>query len=209
MAYYTKPPYVAQEFKGVSASSIDFDIPYQNPSDLEVHQLIDGEYTPVNEWALSTPQTISFGSTVTGDFRVVRNSDITSLKATFQPGSAIRAQDLNANFTQLIYALQENAEEFDQLDDYLDDNYLRLDGTSVMAGDIQMGTNKIKDLKYPEVVTDAASVQYVLDRISELPGGDGTSANLVSVAPIFLAVDAVNNTTTISLVISTIEKEIK
>ena len=209
MAYYTKPPYVAQEFKGVSASSITFDIPYQNPSDIEVHQLVNGEYTPISAWTINTPRTIPFGNTVTGDFKVVRNSDITSLKATFQPGSAIRAQDLNANFTQLIYALQENAEDFDQLDGYLDDNYLRLDGTSVMAGDIQMGTNKIKDLKYPEVVTDAASVQYVLDRISELPGGDGNAANLVSVAPISLSVDSVQNKTTISLVISTIEKEIK
>ena len=42
------------------------------------------------------------------EIRVYRQTDDTSLVATFYPGSAIRSQDLNDNFSQSLYKVQEN-----------------------------------------------------------------------------------------------------
>lgn len=44
----------------------------------------------------------------TGNIRVYRETDDSSLIATFSSGSAIRATDLNNNFTQELYKVQEN-----------------------------------------------------------------------------------------------------
>jgi hypothetical protein len=43
----------------------------------------------------------------TGNIRVYRETDDSSLIATFSSGSAIRASDLNSNFTQELYKVQE------------------------------------------------------------------------------------------------------
>jgi hypothetical protein len=42
------------------------------------------------------------------EIRVYRQTDDTGLVATFYPGSAIRSQDLNDNFSQSLYKVQEN-----------------------------------------------------------------------------------------------------
>ena len=42
------------------------------------------------------------------EIRVYRQTDDTNLVATFYPGSAIRSQDLNDNFSQSLYKVQEN-----------------------------------------------------------------------------------------------------
>ena len=46
---------------------------------------------------------------------VFRDTDITSMDATFVSGSAIRAQDLNGDFTQLRNAIQETESNVDSI----------------------------------------------------------------------------------------------
>jgi hypothetical protein len=43
----------------------------------------------------------------TGNIRIYRDTDDSNLSSTFYSGSAIRAQDLNNNFTQILYVSQE------------------------------------------------------------------------------------------------------
>jgi hypothetical protein len=73
----------------------------------EVKVTLDGVATSAFTFANAT--TLSFtsapGSGV--EIRIYRDTDIDTLKATFFPGSAIKAEDLNNNFTQNNFAVQE------------------------------------------------------------------------------------------------------
>ena len=89
----------------------------------------------------------------TGNIRVYRDTDDEELSATFYPGSAIRAQDLNDNFTQNLYVTQEIA------------NYSLLkDGSEAMEGDLDMGGYKITNLATPTADDEAVTKQYVDSR---------------------------------------------
>jgi len=76
-------------------------------------------YVPLtnDQWSLVNATTIQFntappaivddsGNTI-ANVKIWRQTDIESLVASFYPGSAIRAQDLNNNFEQLQHAIQE------------------------------------------------------------------------------------------------------
>ena len=87
------------------------------------------------------------GSTI----RVYRDTDDEILAATFVSGSAIRAVDLNDNFTQNLYIVQE-----------IGNNSLQTNGTNPMVGNLDMGGYKIINLQSnPSADTDAANKLYV------------------------------------------------
>jgi hypothetical protein len=91
--------------------------------------------------------------------RIYRQTDDEALVAQFFPGSAIRAQDLNENFTQNLYVAQE-----------VNNNALTTDGSNPMVGDLDMGGYKVTNLAAPVAGTDAATKTYVDDiAISGLP----------------------------------------
>ena len=86
--------------------------PYISVSDLDVY--VDGEIlTPLTDWILTTATTVQIttippqGSTIF----ISRNTDATSIKTVIFPGSAIRARDLNDNFAQTLYVVQESADK--------------------------------------------------------------------------------------------------
>jgi len=82
-----------------------FTFPYLDEADIKVS--LNGTLTTA--YSLANATTIEFddapGSDV--DIRIFRRTDDESLAATFYPGSAIRSQDLNENFTQNLYVTQE------------------------------------------------------------------------------------------------------
>lgn len=82
--------------------------------------------------------------------RVFRDTDDSALSATFNPGSAIRAQDLNDNFTQNLYVTQE-----------ISNNAVQIDGSQTMLGDLNMGGYKITNLATPTASSNAATKDYV------------------------------------------------
>ena len=74
--------------------------------------------TVTTHYTLHTPTTIKFTSgnippSGTNNVRVYRETSDTALQATFFPGSSIRANDLNDNFTQNLYVVQENNNRVD------------------------------------------------------------------------------------------------
>ena len=73
----------------------------------EVKVTLNGVATTAFTFANAT--TLSFTSAPTNgaEIRIYRDTDIDTLKATFFPGSAIKAEDLNDNFTQNNFAVQE------------------------------------------------------------------------------------------------------
>jgi len=82
-----------------------FTFPYINPTDVKVS--FNG--TDTTEYSLANATTVELVSAPpTGtDIRIYRETDTSDPVATFYPGSAIRAQDLNDNFVQTVYAIQE------------------------------------------------------------------------------------------------------
>jgi polygalacturonase len=82
--------------------------------------------------------------------RVYRDTDDNALSATFFSGSAIRAQDLNDDFTQNLYVTQE-----------VNNNAVNIDGSNPMVGDLNMGGYKVTNLATPVAGTDAANRSFV------------------------------------------------
>ena len=91
-----------------STDLFSFTFPYISVGDVYVS--IDGaNLTQLTEYILANATTVQIltppadGSAV----RIYRSTDITDVKALFFPGSAIRARDLNDNFTQSLFVTQE------------------------------------------------------------------------------------------------------
>lgn len=92
----------------------------------------DYTFTDATTLAFNTGQEPTAGATV----RVFRDTDTLAAKATYFPGSAIRSQDLNDNQDQVLYAVQE-----------IENHSLNRYGENAIAGDIDVGGNRLKNLK--------------------------------------------------------------
>ena len=88
-----------------SATNYSFTFEYLKQSDVKV--TLDTVATTAFTFANAT--TISFTSAPASNvaIRIFRDTAIDLLSATFFPGSAIKAEDLNQNFTQSLYVTQE------------------------------------------------------------------------------------------------------
>lgn len=82
-----------------------FTFPYLETTDVKAS--LDGVVTTA--YTLANATTVQFNSAPANGvaIRIYRETDDTSLTAQFYPGSAIRSQDLNDNFTQALYVAQE------------------------------------------------------------------------------------------------------
>jgi hypothetical protein len=82
-----------------------FTFPYLETTDIKVS--LDGSVTTA--YTLANATTIQFNTAPANGvtIRIYRSTANDNLAATFYPGSAIRSQDLNDNFTQNLYVNQE------------------------------------------------------------------------------------------------------
>lgn len=83
-----------------------FTFPYIDREDVYVS--IDGADTTEYTFATATQIQMKTAPANGTKVRIYRLTDTDGLKATFFPGSSIRAQDLNDNFTQTLYVTQES-----------------------------------------------------------------------------------------------------
>ena len=83
-----------------------FTFPYLETTDIKVS--LDGTITTA--YTLANATTIQFNTAPANGvaIRIYRVTDDAALAAQFYPGSAIRSQDLNDNFTQNLYVTQES-----------------------------------------------------------------------------------------------------
>ena len=115
----------------------------------EVKVTLDGVATSAFTFANAT--TLSFtsapGSGV--EIRIYRDTDIDTLKATFFPGSAIKAEDLNDNFSQNNFAVQEiKASTWDA-----DTETIKSNETWV-SSDTQIATTAAMDQRFQDEATE-------------------------------------------------------
>ena len=106
-----------------SKTKFSFTFPYLNQTDVEVYKYVTNAWvkqTITTHYTFDNATTIKFGAAPaaattaeqtnlgnTKNVKIKRNTSGDSLAATFYPGSAIRAGDLNDNYTQNLYVTQE------------------------------------------------------------------------------------------------------
>jgi hypothetical protein len=144
-----------------STTLYSFTFPYIETTDIKVS--LDGVVTTA--YSLANATTIQFNSAPASGavIRIYRETGTTAIQSTFFAGSAIRAEDLNDNFSQVFYSTQETVER-------------RVDSTGgTMSGELDMGTNKIVNLATPTANADASTKAYV-DSTVGLAGGYAAAA---------------------------------
>ena len=115
----------------------------------EVKVTLDGTATTAFTFANAT--TLSFTSAPANgvEIRIYRDTNIDTLKATFFPGSAIKAEDLNDNFTQSNFAVQEIANNtWDS-----DTETIKSNETWVSSDD-QIATTAAMDARFQDEATE-------------------------------------------------------
>ena len=143
---------------GVGPYSFKFEYQKQTDVVVSLYNPTTESYTVQSntEWSLTGGGgEVTFNTTPDAQYskvRIERNTDVDTLYATFYQGSAIRSNDLNKNFEQLQFALQEQENESG---DFLD-----------TIGDIQDEINDIND-----IITDLSGIT-ILSNVTTLNAYD-------------------------------------
>jgi len=130
-------------------STTNYSFTFEYLEQPEVKVTLDGVATTAFTFANAT--TLSFTSAPANgvEIRIYRDTNIDTLKATFFPGSAIKAEDLNDNFTQNNFAVQEiKANTWDT-----DTETIKSNETWV-SSDSQIATTAAMDARFQDEATE-------------------------------------------------------
>ena len=103
------------EYTG-NGSTTNYSFTFEYIKEAEVKATIDGTATTAFTFANATTLSFTTAPANNANIRIYRDTAIDSAKATFFAGSAIKAEDLNDNFTQTRFAVEEikeNTWDFD------------------------------------------------------------------------------------------------
>jgi hypothetical protein len=153
-----------------NGSTTNYSITFEYLEETDIKVTLNGTLTTA--YTLANATTISFTTApaVGVAIRIYRDTDVDSLQSTFFAGSAIRAQDLNDNFTQSNYSVQEIKDRF------LD----RTGGT--LTGALDAGGFKITNVGTPTNNADASTKAYVDSTIGTAGGYAAAAASSASAA---------------------------
>ena len=99
---------IKNEYTGDGVTTLySFTFPYISESDVKVS--LDGVEQESNTYEFANATQIAFDAAPANGVSIVifRDTNVETISNTFYPGSAIRARDLNDNFTQSLYVIQE------------------------------------------------------------------------------------------------------
>jgi len=149
-----------------STTNYSFTFPYLDKTDVKVR--IDGTTQPTTAYSFANATTISMDTAPATGAKIVifRDTNNDSKKGSFYAGSAIKAEDLNDNFDQILYTAQE-----------VDNNAFQASGATPMTGDIQLadGTGVIFEGTTDDAYeTTLKAVDPTADRAINLPNVSGT-----------------------------------
>ena len=161
-----------------------FTFPYLATTDIVVE--VDSAATTAYTLANATTVELTTAPAQGVEVIVKRVTNVDNLAATFFAGSAIRSQDLNDNYTQLLYKAQEDA-QFAPL------------FNAVFPDDVSLGGNKITNLADPTAAQEAATKAYAdaLDTAvrAYIDGKDTAQTNARNALETHLDGETWNNTT--------------
>ena len=172
-----------------NGSTTNYSFTFEYLKEAEVKVTLDGTATTAFTFANAT--TLSF-TTAPGSgvaIRIFRDTDVAAAKATFFAGSAIKAEDLNDNFTQTRFAVEEIKENTWDVDT----ETIKSNETWVSA-DTQIATTAAMDARFQDEATETitssetwpnnddtiATTAAIDDRIdtaitNDIAGSDGVS----------------------------------
>ncbi len=153
-----------------NGSTTNYSITFEYLETDEIKVSLNGTLTTA--YTLANATTISFTTAPAAGvaIRIYRDTDVDTLQSTFFAGSAIRAQDLNDNFLQSNYSVQEIKDRF------LD----RTGGT--LSGELNAGGFKITNVGTPTNNADASTKAYVDSTIGTAGGYASAAAASASAA---------------------------
>ena len=153
----------------------NFTFPYLTATDVKVK--INGVTQPTTEYSFANATTVQMNTAPANGATVLifRDTNNDNKRATFYPGSAIKAEDLNENIDQILYVAQE-----------VDNNAMSTIGEDAMQGNLDLGNNKIVNVANPINGTDGVNKTTLEATISSnvLAGTDlakTTSNNQVTI----------------------------
>jgi len=187
-----------------SKTQFSFDFPYLFKSEIEVSfwnattkewdvkattdatypwQITDANPTIVEFTSTAPPlpaTPVDPGEPTVDNVRIRRVTNIDDIRALFNPGSAIRSDDLNKNFEQLRYAIQEaNCQEVsDEVKEYLEDYYWdRFDNTLYSADawrsdDATIATTAALDQRFQDEVNETLTKAELAAASDVMPDND-------------------------------------
>ena len=143
-----------------------FTFPYLTQTDVKVK--LDGATQATTAYSFANATTVQMGSAPGSGVKVIiyRDTDNDNKKATFYPGSAIKAEDLNDNYDQILYVAQE-----------VDNNSMSSLGDTPMQGDMEFAQGM--GLVFEGATTDNFETRLTVadptaDRTVTLPNVTGT-----------------------------------
>ena len=153
-----------------------FTFEYIDETDVKVS--IDGVTQATTAYTFPTASTIQFVSltpTSSQTIRIFRETDVDDLKATFFAGSSIRSQDLNDNFEQNNFAVQE-----------IKDQYVTKENGE-FSTNVDLNSNRITDMADPVNPQDAVTKQYLEDNYFDdgpetITSGEAWTTNDLTIA---------------------------
>jgi len=133
-----------------STTNYSFTFPYLAETDVGVK--INKVTQATTTYSFANATTISMNTAPANGAAIIifRNTNNDAKKATFYPGSAIKAEDLNNDFDQILYTAQE-----------VDNNAIVALGGNAMQVDLDVGNNKIVNVAAPTATTDGTNKTYV------------------------------------------------
>lgn len=149
-------------FYNGDGTDVTFTITFEYLEESDVKVSVGGVLkTQDTDYTFSTLTEITFTTAPasgTNNVRIFRDTDINSLRNEFFAGSAIRAQDLNDDFLQTLYTVQE-----------IEDQFVTQTNGSFNTN-VDMNSNRITELGDPVGAQDAVTKQYLEDNYFD----DGT-----------------------------------
>ena len=162
---------IKNEYTGDGSTVLfSFTFPYISTEDIRVTL----DETPTTEYTFANVTTIEFDVAPADgvDIVIYRDTQTESIENVFYPGSAVRAKDLNDNFTQSLYVIQEadlNVADANQnADDALANSIIAID-TANDAKDIAEDANAKSDLAL-EAAENANAVKIGIKPEYNTPG---------------------------------------
>ena len=148
-----------------SATTYSFTFPYLQTTDVKVK--LDGVTQATTTYTFPTATTVQMNSAPGNNVKVLiyRDTGNDNKKATFYPGSAIKAEDLNDDFDQILYTAQE-----------IDNYAMTTLGDDTMIGNLQMGENQLvfEGATADAFETSIGVVDPTADRTINFPNVSGT-----------------------------------
>ena len=146
-----------------SQTNYSFTFPYLKSTDVQVQ--VDAAVTTA--WSFANATTVQFNTAPSSgaQIKILRDTNVDSLAATFYAGSSIKSEDLNDNYTQNLYKTQE-----------VGNRYFRNTG-GTMTGDLTLAEDV--EIIFEGATDDAHETKLTVadptaDRTITLPNVTGT-----------------------------------